>query len=210
MSSTLRFSITSFSLQVPLPRSSFPYLCRESLKVLFIGLFSRSPANTIATNYTEFRYELLEQFLKQEQDTFNNSLLRLIIEMQSKSNGISEKISQIFSPNYSDLFKRFIERGSYRAFLSISAGCIVANKNIYEDEVSLEKMTNFLETILERESDFLKAYRVSFMTLANKVVDWNKTKDENLKNMHGEVESAGTTKNFGNLLAIGTENFKQL
>ncbi|MFQ4138841.1 AIPR family protein [Nodosilinea sp. PGN35] len=181
----------------------------EDVKILFLGLFSRSPGNTIAANYTEFRYSLLDQFLRQEQDALNDSLLKLIIEIQSRSDKVSEEVSGKFSPNYSDLFKRFIERGSYRAFLAITAGCITVRRNIYQENIDIQELTKFLESLIENKSEYLKAYRVSFMTLANKVVDWNKTKEENLKNMHNEVESAGTTKNFGNLLNIGIENFNQ-
>lgn len=153
----------------------------EDVKVLFLGLFSRSPGNTIAANYTEFRYSLLDQFLRQEQDALNDSLLKLIIEIQSRSDKVSEEVSSKFSPDYSDLFKRFIERGSYRAFLAITAGCITVRRNIYRENLDIQELAQFLESLIEDESGFLKAYRVSFMTLANKVVDWNKTKEENLK-----------------------------
>ena len=138
----------------------------EDVKILFLGLFSRSPGNTIAANYTEFRYSLLEQFLRQEQDTLNDSLLKLIIEIQSGSDKISEEVSRKFSPEYSDLFKRFIERGSYRAFLTITAGCIVVRRNIYKENLDIQELTNFLESLVKNKSGFLRAYRVSFMTLA--------------------------------------------
>src|SRR5205085_10981978 len=34
----------------------------EMIRSLFIGLFSRTPNNTVATNYTELRTDLIEQF----------------------------------------------------------------------------------------------------------------------------------------------------
>jgi hypothetical protein len=199
-------SISSLKLLEKLSSARTSY---EDVKILFIGLFSRSPGNAIATNYTEFRYPLLEQFLAQEQNNVNDSLLKLVIEIQSRSERVSEEVSKKFGSDYSDLFKRFIERGSYRAFLTITSGCIAARRNIYKESLDMQGLTVFLETLIADKSAFLKAYRVSFMTLANRVVDWEKTKEENLKKMHGEVESAGTMKNFGNLLSIGIENFNQ-
>jgi hypothetical protein len=180
----------------------------DDVKVLFLGLFSRSPSNCISANYTELRYSLLDQFLQQRQAHFNDSILNLVIEVQSRSSIVSNKIASKLGDTFSELFKRFLEKGSYRAFLTITAGCILVNKNIYED-IQLSDLESFLEAVNGNEDELLAAYRSAFMTLANRTVNIKKSKEENLKDMYAEVSKAGTVENFGNLLTLASENYRQ-
>lgn len=181
----------------------------EDVKIFFLGLFSRSPSNCISANYTELRYSLLDQFLQQRQDSFNDLILNLIIETQSKTWKLSDKIAKKLGSNFSDLFKRFLEKGSYRSFLTIIAGCILSDINIYKTEVQLSDLESFLQTLINNEEKFLLAYRAAFMTLANRTINIAKSKEENLKDMYTEVSKAGTVENFGNLLTLAVENYKQ-
>ena len=181
----------------------------EDVKVLFLGLFSRSPGNSISANYTELRYGLLDQFLQQRQASSNDSILNLVIEVQSRSSTTSDRIAGKLTDKFSELFKRFLEKGSYRAFLTITAGCVLTDKNIYTEDVQLADLENFLEAVNGSEDKFLMAYRSAFMTLANRTIDIKKSKEENLKNMYAEVSKAGTSENFETLLTLAIESYKQ-
>jgi len=181
----------------------------EDVKVLFLGIFSRSPGNSISANYTELRYDLLDQFLQQRQTASTDSILNLVIEVQSRSNITSDKIAGKLTERFSELFKRFLEKGSYRAFLTITAGCILTDKNIYRDDIQLADLESFLEAVNGSENKFLAAYRSAFMTLANRTIDIKKSKEENLKSMYAEVSKAGTAENFENLLTLAVESYKQ-
>jgi hypothetical protein len=154
----------------------------EDVKVLFLGLFSRSASNSISANYTDLRYGLLDQFLEQR-NASNDSILNLVIEVESRSSTVSDRISEKLSEAFADLFKRFLQKGSYRAFLTITAACVLTGKNIYTDDVQLADLEAFLETVNGNEDEFLAAYRSAFMTLANRTVNIQRSKDENLKDI---------------------------
>ena len=92
----------------------------EEVRSLFIGLFSRTPNNAIATNYTEIRTDIIEQFYKEDPNGENT--FDVLFRIHRVTEEAAQKIQELSRDESEDLFQRFWkdDTPNYRAFLASS------------------------------------------------------------------------------------------
>jgi hypothetical protein len=103
----------------------------DETRLLYIGLFSRSPNNVFASNYTELMPDLIRQLYKQP--TYEEEIFDVLFSLQGASQkGMEDSRAVFTNPTYAKLFKRLFEDESlsYRSFLSILALCGALGVNI--------------------------------------------------------------------------------
>lgn len=126
-------------------------------RLLYIGLFSRTPNNVFASNYTELYQDLIVALYKnqvQEEEIFE-----LLFLLQSISQESLIESKTIFShPSYSGLFERLYKEDSlsYRSFLSILALCGTINTSITERESDILKEVVRVRKFIDDASKALK------------------------------------------------------
>lgn len=102
-------------------------------RLLYIGLFSRTPNNLFAGNYTELRDKLIERF--QKEDPLGTALFELLFTLQqAMKNGIEYAEKRYIGNAYAEKFKRFYRDDSpnYRCFVAILALSSSVGINISE------------------------------------------------------------------------------
>ena len=121
----------------------------DETRLLYIGLFSRSPNNVFASNYTELMYDLINRLYDQFPD--GEYIFDTLFVLQGASQiGLREAQSVFVNPAYAGIFERLYKQDSlsYRCFLSILALCGAVNINITERESDpnseFERMKDFL------------------------------------------------------------------
>ena len=135
-------------------------------RLLYIGLFSRTPNNVFASNYTELLQPLIEGIYKtdiQEEEIFG-----LLFSLQDISRKSLSEARDIFSnPSYSGLFDRLYRDDSlsYRTFLSILGLCGSTNVDIVDRESDIDKevvrIRSFIkdsETLITTETEKFKRF----------------------------------------------------
>jgi hypothetical protein len=126
-------------------------------RLLYIGLFSRTPNNVFASNYTELYQDLIVALYKnqvQEEEIFE-----LLFLLQSISQESLIESKTIFSnPSYSGFFERLYKEDSlsYRSFLSILALCGTINTSITERESHISKEVVRVRKFIDDASKALK------------------------------------------------------
>ena len=126
-------------------------------RLLYIGLFSRTPNNVFASNYTELFQELIVGLYKshvQEEEIFE-----LLFLLQGISQESLNEAKAIFSnPSYSHFFERIYKEDSlsYKSFLGILALCGTVNTNIVDREADISKEIARMKKFLENASMVLK------------------------------------------------------
>lgn len=139
-------------------------------RLLYIGIFSRSPNNVFASNYTELLDELIAKLYGNP--SFEESIFETLFELQDASQkGLQESKRTFSNPTYAQNFERFYKDDSlaYRCYVSILALCGAVNVNIAERDVNLDKelerTESFIEkakTVLVNEPDkFIKFYKLA-------------------------------------------------
>lgn len=109
-------------------------------RLLYVGLFSRSPNNVFASNYTELVQELIERIYQEpsyEEDIFET----LFLLQAASQQGLKESKVTFVHPSYAGMFERLFKDESlpYRCFVSILALCGAVNTNIAERENDIDK-----------------------------------------------------------------------
>lgn len=102
----------------------------DETRLLYIGLFSRSPNNLIAGNYTELLPELVKQF--HDEDYYGEQVFKVLLELERVSERGKDKVRDIFSDE--TLFNRYYDPDNpiYRCFVSILALCGAINMDVTE------------------------------------------------------------------------------
>ncbi|MHC4620482.1 MAG: AIPR family protein [Planctomycetota bacterium] len=137
-------------------------------RLLYIGLFSRTPNNVFATNYTELMSDLIIEIHKsgtEEEDIFE--VLFLLQEASKKS--LDESRAIFAHPSYAGMFDRLYKEKSlsYRCLLSILALCGAVDVNIAERESDLEAEQ-------KRTKDFLDKARITLKTRRERFAEFHK------------------------------------
>ncbi|MCL4297506.1 MAG: AIPR family protein [Anaerolineae bacterium] len=140
----------------------------EETRRLYIGLFSKTPNNVIATNYTELRYDLIDKFY--EEDPYGQETIEVLFLLQNASQVGLQRVENIFKHSTSTkLFKRYYssreESLPYRCFVSILALCGTLNIDISEREEDTskeyERMQGYLSQArakLEEDQELFSRY----------------------------------------------------
>jgi len=148
-------------------------------RLLHIGIFSRSPNNLFAGNYTDLNDKLLVRFKANpnyEQDVFGT-----LFDLQIASReGLKMAETRYTDPTYVSLFGRLYREASpgYRCFISILALCSALRTNVSTRDNDLEKeylrMSGFLEQaklLLQNDLKiFLRYYVLSVKIWMNEVI----------------------------------------
>lgn len=140
----------------------------DETRLLYIGLFSRTPNNIFNANYTELNDELLERFFSA--DPYSEGTFETLFALQSASQeGIKEAAGTLTHESYADFFKRFYsdERPQYRCFVAILALCGTLDVNITErqaeTDAEFERMSAFMleaQALLQSEAQIFRRYFV--------------------------------------------------
>jgi hypothetical protein len=121
----------------------------QETRLLYIGLFSRSPNNVFASNYTELMQELISELF--EQSSYEQEIFDTLFLLQGASQESLKEAQEIFkNQSYAGMFDRLYKDDSlpYRCFLSILALCGAISINIADRQSDLKKE-------YERTIDFL-------------------------------------------------------
>ncbi len=118
-------------------------------RLLYVGLFSRSPNNVFASNYTELVHDLIKRVY--DEPSYEEDVFETLFLLQGLSQASFREAKNIFTnPAYAGMFDRLFKDESlpYRCFLSILALCGAVNINIAErlndTNKEYERMKNFL------------------------------------------------------------------
>lgn len=121
-------------------------------RLFYIGLFSRTPNNVFAANYTELMKELIAGIY--ESGMAEEHIFEVLFSLQRVARKSLEEAKQIFAhPSYSNLFERLYRETSlaYRCFLGILAVCGVVDMDISAREADIakevERMKSFLGSV---------------------------------------------------------------
>lgn len=120
----------------------------DEIYYLFVGLFSNSPTNSIAANYTELNSELLKDYLNSDpngEETFE----RLFTINKVANQALDEEISMYSDDSLEDeLEEIFWKKPNYRALVTITAACASNNTNLYKPRrKNYEEMSAFLSEV---------------------------------------------------------------
>jgi len=122
-------------------------------RLLYIGLFSRTPNNVFAANYTELMQDLIREIY--EDGLEEESVFEVLFLLQGASQESLSESQRIFDhPSYAGMFERLYKEDSltYRCLLSILALCGAVNIDISDRKPDLVDER-------ERVKDFLKRAR---------------------------------------------------
>lgn len=118
-------------------------------RLLYIGLFSRSPNNVFASNYTELLQDLIGMLY--DNGKHDDEIFETLFALQRISQESLEAAKNIFiNPVYAALFERLYNEDSlaYRCFISILALCGAVNCNIAdrktEATIEYDRILDFL------------------------------------------------------------------
>jgi len=154
------------------------------VRLLFIGLFSRTPNNLFAANYTELMQGLMKSFY--EEDKHGTEIYEVLFALQDAMEKGIENARDVYSHvSYTSEFDRLYNERSltYRCFIGVLAICAAININIAvteskddhkqrakrpseterkDDVAEYERMKKFLKNALvflqTREEEFLEYY----------------------------------------------------
>lgn len=178
----------------------------DSLRYLYVGLFSRFPSNLIESNYSALRFEILNMFYR---DNKNERLMRVLFLLLQRM----EEAAQVTKlrhteETYATIFRRFFAEGKaqYRCVLAILAACGCVNTPLIkpaEDEAAYKDMSAFIDklevVLLKHHEYFGKVFGWAFTTLAMTIIDGTGSKPDKIsQGMHSEVVSASGSE-FQNL-----------
>ncbi|MBM3134990.1 MAG: hypothetical protein FJZ89_06865 [Chloroflexi bacterium] len=145
----------------------------DETRLLYIGLFSKTPNNVFTANYTELMTGLIERFY-QEDPYWAKTFETLFMLQGASQEGLEEAKETFKHPEYAGMFERLYREDSlsYKCFISILALCGAVDINIAKRESDLavehERMKKFLSDALVT----LQNYRDKFLryyTLAVKI-----------------------------------------
>jgi hypothetical protein len=145
----------------------------DETRLFYIGLFSKTPNNIFASNYTELMHDLIERFYKE--DSYGEKTFQTLFALQAASQeGVKSAEERFIHPQYADLFKRLYSDNSltYRCFIGILALCGAININIADrapdPTAEYGRMVDFFSKALSllenRKERFLRYYIMAVKT----------------------------------------------
>ncbi len=145
-------------------------LAYDETRLIYIGIFSRTPINVFEGNYTHLLQDLLQKFYKDDQ--YGAKIFDILFSLQTASQKGFKSAKMTFKdPSYANMFDRLYkeESISYRCFISILALYGLVNINIAERKADTlqeyTRMTHFFseaQKMLDNHKDaFLKCYLYS-------------------------------------------------
>lgn len=177
----------------------------EAIRMLYLGIFSRSPKNMWQLNYSEVRIDVLARFSDEGRD---EKLLRTLFQLLAR---LREAVTRLQTRHqgeaYASLFKRFFDdrNPKYQCFLAILAACGCLDDSLIkkapEASVEYQRLENFiskLDVVLEKSPRiFNTVLQEAFVVVADRILD-NISADEGegaiQQRMYRETEAmAGAT-----------------
>jgi hypothetical protein len=157
------------------------------LRLLYLGLFSRSPANIFELNYTELRADVLALLYEptQSEDQIFSVILLTLKHSRDALDQCQERFS---SDEYAHLFRRFFkeDKPKYRSFLAVAATTSCVRDDISSRSSAsaqeTQRMRNFLgkcrDLLENRPEEFTAAYLHAFAVVADSLLDVSTGKDD--------------------------------
>ena len=169
----------------------------NSIRSLFMGLFSKSANNSIENNYTEIKSNILEEFFK---DPNNNRVYEILFNVSRNMVDSSDSILDTLSTEeeLKELFQRFWrdENTNYRSYLTLLACCGFLNNNIYDENhernysETLAFLENLDESIDKNPTGFRDFYFNAFKVVALELMSSEHSRDKILQVMHRKLKDA--------------------
>ena len=172
-------------------------------RLLYIGLFSRTPNNVFASNYTELLQELIDKL--SEHEVYEDEIFETLFLLQGISQESLQEAKNIFShPSYASMFDRLYKEDSlsYRCLLSILALCGAVNINIAERNADIEKEYNRVKSFLMKSREILKGQQDRFLRfhkMAIKIWMQELLVDEDETKVRRDMYISSKTLNFTNM-----------
>ena len=172
-------------------------------RLLYIGLFSRTPNNVFASNYTELMQDLIVALYDsdvQEEDVFETLFLLQGISQES----LSEAKGVFSHPSYAGMFERLYRDDSltYRCLISILAICGAVNINIAERETKIDAEVKRVKRFLNQSTILLKNEQdkyTKFHKLSVKLWMQDLLDDEDDTKVRSDMYLSSKRINFTNL-----------
>lgn len=180
----------------------------DETRLLFIGIFSRSPNNVFASNYTDLRTDVMGKFY--EEDPHAEKTFDTLFALQAASEqGLAEAQRTYTNPAYASLFDRLYGKSnlSYKCLISILALCGAINTDISQREVDTvkeyERMKRFLEasrSVLENQKgEFLQCYKYAVKLWMHEMIRADQDDSQIRQTMNRRSEALPFTNTFRNL-----------
>lgn len=129
----------------------------DETRLLYIGLFSRSPNNVFASNYTELLQDLIANLYSIP--SFDDDLFDALFSLQyAAQSGLALAKRKFTNPAYAANFERLYKPDSlpYRCFLSILAICGTVGINIAERELDASEEVRRVQRFLQSAQHVLR------------------------------------------------------
>jgi len=136
----------------------------DETRLLYIGLFSRSPNNLFAGNYTELVGELLKRF--ESDAAYEEQTFGTLFSLQSASqDGLALAEKRLSHPSYVSKFKRLYNEDtpSYRCFISILALCGAVDINIADRKSDIDVEYSRMKGFFDKAQLLLQNQRPIFL-----------------------------------------------
>jgi hypothetical protein len=181
----------------------------EFIRVLYLGIFSRTPKNIFNSNYSEVRIDILRNFAAEEDEM---RLLRVLFElMMASNNAIAATENRLEGTPYESHFKRFFDdaRPKYQGILAIMTACACTGISLAKkepgDEAAFQQMRVFvaeLERILVKfKGYFQDVFCEVFMIVADRILSNAGESDSDIPQlMYRITESSSSGENFNRIL----------
>jgi hypothetical protein len=180
----------------------------EETRLLFIGIFSRTPNNVLNANYTELLQDLIDRFYKE--DPLGTRTFETLFALQGASQeGVDVARGVFKNESYTKMFQRFYRHPtfSYRCFVSILALCGALGVDISKREADpaaeFARMNTFLSdarTLLESDKGrFLRFYTLSVKVWMQEMMPLDAEDIEIQRDMNKQSKSANFTIMFRKL-----------
>jgi hypothetical protein len=127
-------------------------------RLLYVGLFSRSPNNVFASNYTELIADLIKRVY--QEPSYEEDIFETLFLLQGAAQiGLQESKNTFKDPSYAEMFERLYKDDSlsYRCFLSILALCGAVNINISDRLSDMTKEYERVRVFLSEAHNLLKS-----------------------------------------------------
>jgi hypothetical protein len=148
-------------------------------RLLYIGLFSRTPNNLYSGNYTELMRPLVDKFV--DDSTYEDAVFGTLFELQAAAQeGLAIARERFNNPQYAEKVKRFYkeDNATYRCFVTILALCGCLNVDVSDRQSSVdveyERMMRFFNTgrevLLQQKALFVRYFVLSVMVWMQDVI----------------------------------------
>jgi uncharacterized protein (UPF0332 family) len=152
----------------------------DETRLLYIGLFSRSPNNIFDANYTHLTQDLIQKIYQEpsyEEDVFET----LFLIQGEAQKGLEAAKNTFSNPIYANNFQRLYnpDNLSYKCFLTVLALCGAVNVDISDriqkqnkEYARMRKFLSSAKNLLKTQPDkFISFYEFAVKVWMNEVTD---------------------------------------